>query len=98
MLSAIANTRFPAVKVTTPGPTLYHRARHIDSYQARELDRIKILRQSSTALIVDRIHARGRNPYQHLAPARNRVRVLFPLEYFRSAIFVDDNCFHLLSP
>jgi hypothetical protein len=51
-----------------------------------------------TPLGIDRIRARGRRPHQHIALTRNRIRALLKLEHFRTAIFVDNNRFHLSSP
>ena len=79
-------------------PQLHHGSGDIDSDEARELERIKILRQPGTSFVVDRIHACGRDPHQHLARTGDRVRILLELQHLRTAILVDNDSLHISSP
>src|SRR5579872_685119 len=76
-------------------PDADHSSRNIDSYEARELHGVEILCQSGASLVVDGVHARGGDPHQHFARTGDRVGIVFKLEFFRTAVLVNNNCFHI---
>src|SRR5580700_1460343 len=72
--------------------------RNVHSHQPRKLDGVKVFRQPGASFVIDWIHTRGSDPHQYFTGTRHWVRVFLELEYFRTAILVDHNCFHISPP